>query len=94
MLLQMVLKKVVDDKCVAGGYTGCHLYKITATSTQTVAHASVRLADLQTTATDYKNWKYVLYKSADGTANTVTSIIEDANNADRSFAAYSEKSRR
>lgn len=85
------IKKVVNDKCVAGGYTGCHLYKITATSTQTVAHASVRLADLQTTATDYKNWKYVLYKSADGNANTVTSIIEDANNADRSFAAYSEK---
>ena len=39
---------------MAGGYTGCHLYKITATSSQNVAHASVTLADLQTTATKKK----------------------------------------
>lgn len=81
--------KVVAEKCVNGGYTGCHLYKITASSNQALPSASIRLADLQTTATDYANWKYVLYKSADGAASTVTSIIEDSNNAERSFAAYS-----
>ena len=84
------LKKVVDEKCVNGGYTGCHLYKIEAQSTQTLNSASIRLADLQTTATDYANWKYVLYSSADGKYDTITSIIEDAQNAKRSFAAYDE----
>lgn len=82
------IKKAVGKKCIAGGYTGCHLYKITASSTQTLTSASIRLADLQTTATDYANWKYIIYSSADGDYNTVTSIVEDQNNANRSFAAY------
>ena len=86
------IKNAIDNKCIGtSGYVGCHVYKIEAGSSEALTSASIRLADLQTTATDYKNWKYVLYKSADGNANTVTSIIEDANNADRSFAAYSEK---
>ena len=83
------IKKVVDNKCMAGGYTGCHLYKITATSSQNVAHASVRLADLQTTATDYASWKFYLYK-LDESGNVT--IISDAKNTNHSFAAYDAES--
>ena len=85
------IKKAVDAKCVNAGYTGCHLYKITASSNQDLAAASIRLAELTTTATDAASWKYVIYNSADGDAATVTSINEDANNATRDFATFATK---
>jgi len=82
------IKKAVDEKCVNAGYTGCHLYKITASSSQTLQTASIRLAKLTTTATDKASWKYVIYNSASGAANDVTSIKSDANNTNRDFATF------
>ena len=57
-------------KCEEGGYTGCHVYEITATSTQTVAAADLLLT-LSTDATTGTNWKYVVYQ---GTATAATGI--------------------
>lgn len=82
------IKTAVEAKCVADGYTGCHLYKITASSSQTIQTASIRLAKLTTTATDSASWKYVIYNSADGEATTVTSVNSDTKNTTRDFKTF------
>ena len=40
------VNNAVKANCEANGYTGCHLYKIEAQSTQTVANASIILSTL------------------------------------------------
>lgn len=66
------VKKATDKKCEEGGYTGCHVYKIVATSTQSISVADI-LVTLNTTATKKENWKYVVYTSAtDDKANPTT----------------------
>lgn len=57
--------------CVADGYTGCHIYKITANSSQTLSTASVNLDSLSVSATTKTNWKYAIYTGTDTTASTV-----------------------
>lgn len=58
-----------------GGYTGCHIWKVTATTGQDLATASLTL-DIK--APRGNNWSYVLFKdsndltSLNGTAGTVT----------------------
>jgi len=54
------------------GYTGCHVYKITASTTDPVNAASV-LLDLSATATSTAQWGYALYR---GTDSTVTSFLD------------------
>ena len=57
------IKNAIDNKCIGtSGYVGCHVYKIEAGSSEALTSASIRLADLQTTATDYASWKFYLYK--------------------------------
>ncbi len=59
--------------CVKGGYTGCHVYKIEASSTTNIAEAQINLTTLTTSATVKSDWKYVIYK---GSSDTVaTSIV-------------------
>lgn len=65
------INAAITKKCVGNGYTGCHLYKITATSTKTIQNASVRLTELTTTAKDTASWSYVIYTN-DGTVNTIS----------------------
>lgn len=60
------VNSAVTSKCVSNGYTGCHLYKITASSTKDLANASVRLTALNVDAKDTASWKYIIYKN-DGT---------------------------
>lgn len=69
------INTAIDQKCVANGYTGCHLYKITAKSTQDISNASVRLTTLSTDATDTASWKYAIYTN-DGTSYNATSIVD------------------
>ena len=57
-------------KCEEGGYTGCHVYEITAESEQTISSADLLLT-LSTDATTGTNWKYVVYQ---GTATAATGI--------------------
>ena len=51
----------LTKKCEDAGYTGCHLYRITAKSTQTIAAASVNLATLTVDTTDKTDWKYSIF---------------------------------
>ena len=55
------VNKALTAKCVNSGYTGCHVWKIEANTTQDLAEASV-LLDLSVTATTKNNWKYLVYK--------------------------------
>ena len=61
-----------DEK---GGYTGCHIWKVTAKTGQDLAAASLTL---NIKAPQGSNWSYVLFKDSDdltnlnGTAGTVT----------------------
>lgn len=55
----------LNAKCVNAGYTGCHLYKIQANTTQTVANASI-LLDLSVEATVKDNWRYTVFTATGG----------------------------
>lgn len=67
------IAKAVNAKCVADGYTGCHLYKITASSTQTLEAADVLLQSFATTdVTDTEAWKFVVFKGEETTADDAT----------------------
>ena len=58
---QTFIKRAITAKCVNAGYTGCHIYKITATSTQTLENASLNLTLTQSGAADKGSWKYVTF---------------------------------
>lgn len=53
----------INAKCVNNGYTGCHLWKIEANTTQTLANASV-LLDLSTDASVKTNWRYAIFTAS------------------------------
>ena len=55
------IKRAITAKCINNGYTGCHIYKITAKSAQTLNTASLNLTLTQTGATDVAAWKYVTF---------------------------------
>lgn len=56
-------------KCEEGGYTGCHVYEITAQSENAISSADL-LLNLSTNATTGTNWKYVVYQGTAATAAT------------------------
>ena len=67
----------LGDNCEKDGYTGCHLYKIEAESSETVAAASINLKTLTTTNTANKtDWKYVIFK---GSETAATSLVTGGN---------------
>ncbi len=66
------INQALTAKCEKNGYTGCHVYKIVAESSETVAAASINLATLTTTNTSNKSdWKYVIYKGTDSAASSL-----------------------
>ena len=67
------INKALTAKCVANGYTGCHVYKITASSGQTLSAASLNLTLSQNGATDKTAWKYVVYT---GTDTSATALVD------------------
>ena len=66
------VNNAVAANCEANGYTGCHLYEIVASSTQTVASASIMLDTLTVSATSKANWEYSIYT---GTRTSATTIV-------------------
>lgn len=71
------IAKAVNAKCVDGDFTGCHLYKITAGSTQTLDAADVLLQSFKTTeVTDVSAWKFVVFTGEEVTeeGNTTYSV--------------------
>ncbi len=75
------IAKVVNNKCVASGYTGCHLYKITATSNQDLPAADLLLQSFKTeSVVDTSAWKFVVFTADEatseaGTTYTVKSLV-------------------
>ena len=73
-----LVKGAISANCANGGYTGCHLYRITASSTQTVAAATLKLEDLTVTLNKTGNstksdWQYIILSgAASDTGTTVT----------------------
>lgn len=65
------INQALTAKCEKGGYTGCHVYKIVAQSSETVNAASINLATLTTTATVKSDWKYVIYTGSDSAATAL-----------------------
>ena len=69
------LKSKCEEANENGGYTGCHIWKVTAKTGQDLAAASLTL---NITAPKGSNWSYVLFKDSDdltnlnGTTGTVT----------------------
>ena len=65
-------------KCENSGYTGCHVYRITAGSTETVTAATVTL-DLQLNGVTVKeDWKYALFTATDAAIDATTTTLTDA----------------
>ena len=75
------IASVVNNKCIANGYTGCHLYKITASSNQTLQAADLLLQSFKTeSVTDTSAWKFVVFTADEatseaGTTYTVKSLV-------------------
>lgn len=65
------VNNAVKANCEANGYTGCHLYKIEAQSTQSVANASILLSTLTVESTAKTNWAYAIYTGTDKTAEAI-----------------------
>ena len=59
--------------CVDKGYTGCHVWKVEATTTQAVTNASI-LLDLSVNATDKAQWGYAVYTDADGDGSAADAL--------------------
>ena len=78
------VNKALTAKCVNGGYTGCHVWKITASSTETVSNASIKLNLALSNVADDDDWSYVVYTGTDSAAScivakgTIASAFPDA----------------
>ena len=65
------VNKALSKQCVVGGYTGCHVWKITASATQDIPTANIRLNLNVNTVTDKDEWSYVVYTGTDSEATSV-----------------------
>ena len=64
------INKALTAKCVNAGYTGCHVWTITASSTVAVDSANIYL-DMAVTASDKTSWKYLVYTGSATSASTI-----------------------
>lgn len=63
------LNVALTAKCAASGYSACHVYKITASSTTTVPAVELKIDSLTTDkVTNTEDWKYVVYQGTDAAA--------------------------
>lgn len=74
------VQNALTSKCVSDGYTGCHVWEITATSAEAVTMADIILT-LGVTVPEggvKSNWSYVLFTATEGT-NTLTGAAAATN---------------
>ena len=64
------INQALQAKCEKDGYTGCHLYRITAESGQQLSTASITIDNLTTTAGTKDRWKYSVFKGSETNAET------------------------
>ena len=67
------LTQALGANCEKNGYTGCHVYKIEASSSSQIDVAEINLKTLTVTASEgnKSDWKYVIYKGTDSSASSV-----------------------
>ena len=67
------VNRALNKKCTNNGnYTGCHVWKITASTTQNIPSANIKLNLSLSNVTDTDEWSYIVYR---GTDNSATSIL-------------------
>ena len=68
------ITRAISHNCEADGYTGCHLYQITATTNSAISHANIYLDSLTVSgaAQDKNSWKYAVFT---GTTTSATNIV-------------------
>ena len=71
------------------GYVGCHVYKITASSSTAAAVANLNLKNLSTTATTDTDWHYAIYTSATGATNASDTTAGALVGTQGDFTGYS-----
>ena len=64
------INKALTAKCENAGYTGCHVWTITASSTVAVNAANIYL-DMAVTASDKTSWKYLVYTGSATSASAI-----------------------
>ena len=65
------ITQALTAKCEKDGYTGCHLYKITAESGQKLSTASITIDSLAATNDPAQNWKYSVFTGSETNADTL-----------------------
>ena len=66
-----LVNNALSSGCVDEGYTGCHVWKIIASSSQTLQIANIQLYLGLIDVTDKNQWSYVVYTGTDSTASTI-----------------------
>ena len=72
--------------CVDGGYTGCHVWKVQATSTQNIDHANIELTLTLNNVATKTQWGYAVYTTADDTETGTPTLATVANDRSASNA--------
>ena len=67
------VNKALTAKCVNGGYTGCHVWKIIASSSEAMSSASIKLNIALSNVTDKDEWSYVVYTGSDSASSNIVS---------------------
>lgn len=70
------IARAINADCESDGYTGCHLYKITASADQNVSSANINLVSLTTSTTTGKaKWNYSIFTADEGASTPVYSNV-------------------
>ena len=67
-----LVNNALNAKCVNNGYTGCHVWRITATSTQTIPSANIKLSFTLPNVIDKDEWSYIVYTGTDATSSNIS----------------------
>ena len=65
------INDALNKKCVNNGYTGCHVWKITASSASTISTANIKLNLQLVRVKDKNEWTYVVYTGTDTSASSI-----------------------
>ena len=74
------VNRALTNKCVNNGYTGCHVWKITASSNQTIPSANIELSLSLIDVEDKDDWAYIVYEGTDTSSSNIVhkgNIITD-----------------
>ena len=74
------VNRALTNKCVNNGYTGCHVWKITASSNQTMPSANIELSLSLIDVEDKDDWAYIVYEGTDTSSSNIVhkgNIITD-----------------